>query len=157
MSSLSVAGLSTLLLYSSSVFIGIKFIGAAYLIYLGIKLWRFGFSGKQQITAVGSKNKPVSSASLYVQGLFVSLSNPKAIAFTTALFPQFIDTSQPLMGQFSILVTTFMFMSFSCLLIYGFAARNVSKTKTAEKSPNLLSKVFGSAFIMSGLCVNQNE
>ncbi len=151
MSALSVAGLSTILLYSTTIFIAIKFAGATYLIYLGIKLWRFGFSNKSDASTELTNNKAISTAGLYIQGLFVALSNPKAIAFTMALFPQFINTSLPLAMQFSILVSTFMFLSFSCLFIYGFAARNLVKSKTATKASDFLGKAFGSAFIASGL------
>jgi len=151
MSALSVAGLSSILLYSTTVFIAIKFVGAAYLIYLGIRLWRFGFSNKSDVNTELSNYKAISSTSLYVQGLFVALSNPKAIVFTTALFPQFIDASLPLTIQFSILVSTFMLLSFSCLLMYGFTARNLNKSKIAKKASNFLGKAFGTAFIASGL------
>ncbi|MGH1487288.1 MAG: LysE family translocator, partial [Cellvibrionaceae bacterium] len=85
MSALSVAGLSTILLYSTTIFIAIKFVGAAYLIYLGIKLWRFGFASKSEANTELTNNKAISITTLYVQGLFIALSNPKAITFTMAL------------------------------------------------------------------------
>lgn len=152
MSVLSIIGLSTMLLYSNTIFIAVKFAGGAYLIYLGVKLWRFGFSGKiNKNSKPTERDKIPSVTSLYVQGLFVALSNPKAIAFTTALFPQFIEPSLPLAPQFSVLVATFMFLSFSCLLAYGFTAVNLSNKETVTKVSGFCSKAFGSAFIASGL------
>lgn len=152
MSTLSVLGLSTVLLHSTTVFVTIKFIGAAYLIYLGIKLWRNGFrGGNQEGNALAKNGKIPSSGNLYFQGLFVALSNPKAIAFTTALFPQFIEPAQPLLPQFSILIATFMTFSATCLLAYGYAAGNVKNRQTTTRVSNYLSKAFGSAFVASGL------
>jgi len=153
MSTLSVAGLSTILLYSTTAFIFIKFAGAIYLIYLGVKLWRFGFLGGKSKNQNRLKEKSATALSLYMQGILVSLSNPKALAFTTALFPQFIDASLPLSTQFTILITTFMLLSFSCLFTYGFATTKMSKTKVTERTSNIFSKVFGSAFIASGLAL----
>jgi len=152
MSALSVLGLSTVILMSSAVFISVKLIGAAYLIYLGFRLWRFGF-GTTNVEGlkVDNQRKSQSFIKLYTQGLFVALSNPKAIAFTTALFPQFINPDAPLAPQFLILVVTIMFLSFICLLSYGYLAVSM-KSRSAESSVSqYLSKAFGSAFIASGI------
>ncbi len=147
MSSASVLGLSSLLLYSNTAFAVIKFIGAAYLIYLGIRLWRngLGFSG---ITATAT---PPRRRSLFSQGLFVALSNPKAIAFTTALFPQFISVSDPLTTQFTILVVTFMAFSAACLFAYALLAHKVRHRSTRLTSDRLAGRLFGSAFIGAGV------
>ena len=151
MSALSVLGLSTVLLYSSTIFMVIKFAGAAYLIYLGIRLWRFGFSPANQDVVDPEKiRKTQSSTSLYLQGLFVALTNPKAIAFTTALFPQFIDPAQALTMQFSILVATFMSLSFICLLGYCHVAVNMKNSASVSGVSRYMGKAFGSAFIVSG-------
>lgn len=152
MSALSVLGLSTVILYSTPVFMTLKFIGAAYLIYLGVKLWRQGF-GRPPSAAAGvppDLPKPRYSR-LYSHGLFVALSNPKAIAFTTALFPQFVDHTQPVLPQFTILVTTFMLLSFSCLFGYAFLAENAKRGAGTQYLSRALSRVFGSAFIVSGV------
>ncbi len=154
MSTLSLLGLSTIILYSTTVFIILKFAGSAYLIYLGVKLWRHGFGSKVNKNENAVKSRKIPSAiTLYFQGLFVALSNPKAIAFTTALFPQFIDPAQILLPQFSILIVTFVFLSFSCLLAYSYAAENVQNRPSISKASDYLSKVFGSAFIVSGLAL----
>ncbi|MCP4996005.1 MAG: LysE family translocator [Gammaproteobacteria bacterium] len=154
MSALSVLGLSTIILYSTTVFIIVKFAGAAYLIYLGIKLWRNGFGSYNDNENKLDKNrKPPSVISLYLQGLFVALSNPKAIAFTTALFPQFIDHTQPLFSQFTILVVTFMSLSFGCLLAYSYAAENMKSRPSISKLSGYMGKAFGSAFVASGVAL----
>ncbi|RLA44398.1 MAG: LysE family translocator [Gammaproteobacteria bacterium] len=154
MSALSVLGLSTVILYSTTVFVTVKFVGAAYLIYFGIKLWHHGFSGsKNQSHNTEISRKPPPAINLYMQGLFVAFSNPKAIAFTTALFPQFIDPAQPLISQFSILVATFMSLSFVCLFAYSYAAENMKRRPSVSIASAYLSKVFGLAFVASGVAL----
>jgi threonine/homoserine/homoserine lactone efflux protein len=81
----------------------------------------------------------------------VALSNPKAIAFTTALFPQFILPNQPIVMQFTILIVTFMFLSFVCLLAYALMAAETKNRTSHIKLPGIMSKIFGGAFVGSGL------
>ena len=147
MSSFSVLGLSTVVLNSGAAFSVIKFLGAIYLIYMGISLWMRGIS-----LAPNNKGDDFKSSAvkLYSQGLLVAITNPKAIVFTTALFPQFISTSKPLAMQFSILVFSFMSLSFIFLSLYScFAQRVKSKTVTFG-SGSILGKLFGACFVSAG-------
>lgn len=154
MSLLAVLGLSTVILYSAPAFLTVKIIGALYLLYLGVKLWRSGLTfTNPQFSGTVKKEQPPKNYRLFLQGLFIALSNPKAIAFTTALFPQFIESSQPLAHQFLILVSIFMLLSFTCLLGYSVLA-----TKTIHHTSNglarkLTGKIFGSIFIGSGVAL----
>jgi len=152
MSLLSVMGLSAIILHSAPIFFLVKVFGAGYLIFLGVKLWRHGFGQKaiQSGGGHGEQSRP-KIMKLYVNGLFVALSNPKAIAFTTALFPQFIHPEYPMAQQFFILITTFMFLSFVCLLAYAVMAVETKNRSTRIKLPGVMSKVFGGAFIGSGV------
>jgi len=147
MSLMSVLGLSTLLLYSTIGFTLIKLAGAAYLIYLGIKLWRA--SGVQVNHPVGTRSS-APWLTLYRQGIMIALTNPKAIVFTTALFPQFIVTTAPLALQFTLLVTTFMALSFLCLMTYSVMAAH-TKMRTKTLSRQWPSKCLGGALISAGI------
>ena len=156
MSLLAVLGLSTVIVYSAPVFFAFKIIGALYLIHLGIRLWRNGFTGRKALCSrVGNHVMVPHNVKLYMQGVFISLSNPKAIAFTTALFPQFIQPELPLAPQFFLLVFTFMFLSFSCLLGYAILASKARKRIQERKffSRSLFGKAFGSVFIGSGVAL----
>ena len=152
MSLLSVMGLSAIILHSAPIFFAVKMVGAIYLVYLGLKLWRKGF-GLDELRGdinAGALVRP-SVYKLYLNGLLVALSNPKAIAFTPALSPQFIAPGQPMVMQFSILIITFMFLSFACLFGYAVVAAE-TKTRTSHvRLPGVMSKVFGGAFIGSGM------
>lgn len=150
MSLASVLGISTIILYSSAFFSAVKFAGAVYLIYLGIKVWRGGIVSRE-VSTVG--HRQVGGLNRFGQGLAVALTNPKAIAFTTALFPQFIVQSAPLAGQFTILVLTFMSLSFICLLIYAVASHKAKEQSVSMISGKGLGRVFGCAFIGAGLAL----
>lgn len=156
MSLMAVLGLSTLILCSAPIFFTLKIIGALYLIYLGVKMWRNGITGTHR--SASHARFPTAAPSnfkFYMQGVFLSLSNPKAIAFTTALFPQFIQPELSLAPQFTILVSTFMFLSFTCLLGYSILARK-AKTQLENRnnySQTVAGKVFGTIFIGSGLAL----
>ncbi|MCB1756867.1 MAG: LysE family translocator [Gammaproteobacteria bacterium] len=147
MSALSVAGLSAIILNSILIFTVVKLIGAAYLIYLGIRIWRKGFI--QVSTDQDRAVMPKHRGKLYLQGLTVALSNPKAIAFTTALFPQFVSHERDLFTQFGLLVATTMFLSFVCLIAYAYLAER-TKARLFSGAPVYLNKLLGAGFIAAG-------
>jgi homoserine/homoserine lactone efflux protein len=155
LSLLAVLGLSTVILYSAPIFIALKLVGACYLVFLGVKLWRNGFLIASN-TVMSDHKLAQSSATpklyrLYTQGILIALSNPKAIGFTTALFPQFINTNLPLAPQFLILILIFMSLSFSCLLGYGLLAVRARQRTQSSSMQRIVGKLFGTAFIGSGI------
>ena len=147
MSGFSVLGLSAVVLHSAVAFIFVKVLGAMYLIYIGIKLWR---NGVETIDVGETKSAKNSVFSLYTQGVIVALTNPKAIVFTTALFPQFIDVSDTLLPQFLILVFSFMSLSFICLCTYSLMVQRTKAKVKSAASGKRLGKVLGSTFIGAG-------
>ena len=151
LSLLSVMGLGALLLYSAIAFIVIKTVGAIYLIYLGVRLWRKGFSSISKKNSISRHKKPARYLKMYAQGVMVALSNPKAIAFTTALFPQFINRELPLIPQFSLLVVTFMSYSFICLFVYSFCSARTRVGLGNSRLGKIISRFFASLFIGSGI------
>lgn len=152
MSLLSVLGLSAIILHSAPIFLTVKLLGACYLIFLGVKIWRKGLG----LNAVPTAEKSIvprrpNLMKLYANGLLVALTNPKAIAFTTALFPQFIQADRPMLPQFSILIMTFMFLSFVCLLGFAMMAERAKMGSARIRMSGFAGKAFGGAFIGSGL------
>ncbi len=150
MSLLSVMGLSTIILYSTTGFFIVKMVGATYLIYVGIKLWRNGLGFNSVHSDIQQPKKQIGLKNLYFQGVLVALTNPKAIAFTTALFPQFIQANEPIIYQFGLLVATFMSCSFFCLSSYAMLAVKASNKLRPMKQQEI-GKVFGSTFIGAGV------
>ena len=147
MSTFSVLGLSAVVLHSTVAFTVIKLLGAAYLAYLGFKLW---VNGVGTIEVGSTRKSKGSSLSLYTQGVLVALTNPKAVVFTTALFPQFIVAADPLMFQFSILVLSFMLLSFICLSLYALIAQRAKARTINTQVQKLFGKIFGAIFIGAG-------
>lgn len=147
LSTCSVLGLSTLIAYSSLAFTLVKMSGAAYLVYLGINLWRKGLSiSLDNVQAIQHGHW----LRLYTQGLLVAITNPKALVFTMALFPQFIVVSEPLLSQFVVMVVTLMFFSFSCLCLYSFFANSMKGRCRHWLSGRWPGKLFGSTFMGAG-------
>lgn len=151
MSLLSVLGLSALIRYSETGFVLLKTIGVFFLIYLGLRL----ITSKAIPASLPAISKSSLSGrkkvQLYLQGLLVALSNPKAIGFTTALFPQFIDNQQPLTGQFTILVITFMAFSFFCLLTYALLSELGTRSFFNQHCQRTARQILGFLLIASGV------
>ena len=147
---LAVAGLGTILKTSELIFNMIKYAGAAYLIYLGLKMIfqkSLDFDAlKNQLTSTN-----MSSQKLFFQALGVAMSNPKAIVFLTALFPQFVNVNNALIPQFSMLIATLMIFSFSFLMFYALLA-HTAKTWLAKPSKmKAVNRISGSIFIGFGI------
>jgi len=117
---ISASGIGGVILASQTTFTVIKYIGVLYLVYIGIAIWRN--KGAWAIV-VDNKNVP-SGISLYRKSLILGLSNPKALVFFTALFPQFIDPQAPLLSQFLILTGTSLANAFLFTFAYALAGYN---------------------------------
>lgn len=119
---LSMLGFSALLAASAEAFTAMKWIGAAYLVYLGIKLWR---APPMDITPVSSGKSSAREAIL--QTFMVTLLNPKGILFFAAFLPQFIDPTKPLLPQVVVLTLTLNLLAAGiqgCWIVMMGRARN---------------------------------
>jgi threonine/homoserine/homoserine lactone efflux protein len=110
---LSALGLGALLAASELAFTAVKVIGAIYLIWLGIKTFCSNAEAIKIKRTTTDTNRRLRS--YYARGFLVGSSNPKAILFFTAFFPQFLDPIQPLVPQYSILALTFVTCELSVL------------------------------------------
>lgn len=115
-------GLAALIMASPHAVTVIKWAGVAYLLWLGLRMWRQG----KNATA-GASAPTASFKTLWLQGFLTSASNPKAIVFFTALFPQFIDMSAPFAMQFFILSVTYIIVDGCFLCGFGISADWVAK------------------------------
>ncbi len=147
---IAVAGLGTILKTSEIIFSSIKYAGAAYLIYLGLKLV---FQKSLNLTTMQNQliSTDVSSQKIFFQAFCVALSNPKAIVFLTALFPQFVNINEALIPQFSILIATLMIFSFSFLMFYALLAHQVKIFLNKPNRIKAFNRTSGSIFICFGV------
>ncbi|MCW8903006.1 LysE family translocator [Sedimenticola sp.] len=123
LAALSSIGLGALIHASETLFQLVKWIGGLYLIYLGIRLWRSGL-GRLPVEGVCVASR--SPVRLFFQAFMVAVSNPKAIAFCTALFPQFVEPTTAMLPQFTLLAGTFGLLSFTFLCGYALMASRSS-------------------------------
>ena len=145
---LSAAGLGTLLLASAQLFQIIKWVGAGYLIFLGIKMLLSKAELTQQIE--GARSQQVSRK-LFSQGLITQLANPKAIIFFTALLPEFITTNENVLLQFFILGVTSIVCEFPVLVAYGWIAERGRRLMPKGRLAALPDRVAGMFLIGTGI------
>ncbi|MNO52924.1 Homoserine/homoserine lactone efflux protein [compost metagenome] len=105
---LAMFGLSALLQTSASVLSVLKWVGGAYLIWLGIQLWR---SPAMHLELSG-RTAQMSNTGLFRQGLLSAMANPKVLLFYGAFLPQFIDPQRGLLLQFVLMAATFASVEF---------------------------------------------
>ncbi len=145
----AVLGLGVILQTSTLLFLIIKVIGAAYLIYLGVRQWRSTtnlFDSKNRQEKLVRSNK-----SFFLEGLLIAVTNPKAILFFTALFPQFININAAVLPQFLLMTLTFMMLSFLALISYGKLANQAKFWFSTNKRVKWFNRTMGSLFVMIGL------
>jgi threonine/homoserine/homoserine lactone efflux protein len=147
MMSLSAAGLGALLQAFPSVFDALRWSGAAYLAYLGIKSWRTPVREDAAPAEAEPAGKPSNTGYLYRQGLFVAASNPKAILFAAAFFPQFIQPELPQMPQFGILLATFAVIEVSWYLVYACSGRQLAAYLRRAPVLRVFNRVTGGVFV----------
>jgi len=151
---LSSLGLGALLAASEAAFTVFKVVGAAYLIYLGVLTFRSPANTFDVVADQGSTDSANglggSAAKLYVQGLLVGASNPKALLFFSAFFPQFLDPSAPFMPQFVTLAGTFVACEFGVLSLASlFTARLAPWLRVAGRA-RWFNRISGGLFTGMG-------
>ncbi len=148
----SIAGLGAVLLTSETVFTAIKWAGAAYLIYIGISLFRapeMNFN-----TSEDNKQRQEKSAwKMFLQAAIVTAGNPKAIVFFTAIFPQFIQTGQNYFIQFGILLSLLSLIAFVCFMLYAICGQRLLFLFNKNKVRKYFNKVTGGTFIGAGIAL----
>ena len=153
-SSIAILGLGAVLQTSTTLFLVLKTVGAAYLIYLGIKQWH----SKVQLFSQSESSATTchkSDRDAFIQGFLVAATNPKAILFFTALLPQFVNLNSPVLPQFAILIATFAFLSACALIAYGVIAHRAKKWLSTKKRVRWFNRVFGGLFITLGIGLSQ--
>ncbi|MDR5777831.1 LysE family translocator [Caballeronia sp. LZ065] len=153
MLSVSAAGLGVFLDAWPRLFDTLRMLGAAYLVWLGVKSWRAKASAIEIPDESNSPGQSVRSPRhlvLFRNGFLVAGSNPKAILFAAALLPQFIDASGPVLPQFAVLVSTFAVIEVSWYVVYaGLGARIGDRLKSASVA-QAFNRLTGGVFVGFG-------
>ena len=142
---ISATSLGVVLAASALAFTTIKVIGAVYLVYLGIRLWRapaFQF-GEQSPHEAGVGKR-------FVEGLSLQMTNPKVIFFFLSVFPQFIDHSGDYSTQFTVQVLTYSSLVVVIHCLYALSAQRVKRWLTSDKGGRIINRVGGVTFVCFG-------
>ncbi|WP_136255060.1 LysE family translocator [Onishia niordana] len=142
------AGVATLMLAQPLLFSAFKWLGGAYLAYLGIMMWRE--RGRMAIPELSGKQTPVGRRALVVQGFVTAVANPKGWAFFVALLPPFLDASRPLAVQLMVLVGMILTIEFICLMLYAVGGRGAGRLLGNAGRVRLLNRLAGTLMIGVG-------
>jgi len=145
--SASLAGLGALVLASATAFTALKWLGAAYLVWLGVKLLR-----SRPAQGLGADLvEGLPARGVFWHAAAVTALNPKSIAFFIAFVPQFLQPAAPLAPQFAVLVATFVGLAAMNALAYALAA---DRLRARLRRPGVLvwlNRIGGTALIGMGL------
>jgi threonine/homoserine/homoserine lactone efflux protein len=147
---LSATGLGAVLLASYELFSAIRWLGAAYLVWLGVT----AFFGTSTVIAVGPvTGAPTSRARTFLNGLVLQVANPKALVFFVALLPPFIDPRGSVLVQVAILGATSVVIEFFVLLAYGALSGRLTSVAARPRFQRLANRVAGTMLIAAGVSV----
>ncbi|WJM51336.1 LysE family transporter [Pseudomonas asiatica] len=144
---LAMFGLSALLQASASVLSVLKWVGGAYLVWLGIQLWRSP-GLHLELTAQCAR---LGNAGLFRQGLLSAMANPKVLLFYGAFLPQFIDPQRGLLLQFVVMAATFASVEF--LVEYLLARLAFRIRPWLAKGGKGFNRCCGSLFALIGVAL----
>ncbi|TPW26937.1 LysE family translocator [Pararhizobium mangrovi] len=146
--SASLAGLGAIVLASATLFTVLKWIGAAYLFVLGIRLFR---SRPETAIHTGDEAGSVSASRVFVHAAMVTAFNPKSIAFFVAFVPQFVAVDRPLFPQFAVLVASFVSLASVNTLAYALLADGLRRRFARPGFLTWSSRLGGGALMGMGL------
>lgn len=143
---LSMLGVGAMLAASATVFTVLKWIGAAYLVWLGIKLWRAGGS-----LAAEPRSTGVSAARMLGHAWLVTALNPKGITFFVAFLPQFLNPHADFLTQMIVLEATFLTLAFANALGYAIVAARARGFIRSARAIRAINRIGGSCLIGAGV------
>jgi len=143
-------GVGALLLASATAFTVIKALGAAYLVWLGVKQWRALVSTASETTAADEPAR-LSAGQRFVRGLLTNATNPKGIVFMVAVLPQFISPRRPLWLQLAILLVTTLCVDVTVMHGYALLAASLRRWLAPPRAQRIRNRVTGSILMAMGI------
>jgi threonine/homoserine/homoserine lactone efflux protein len=142
----SMLGLGALLAASAALFTVLKWVGAAYLVYLGVRLWRAPV-GDDAVEVVAPVERP---GRIFLHAYAVTALNPKSIVFFIAFLPQFLDSAAPVLRQLVIFEASFLVLATVNALGYALLASAARRTIRKPRVQRAVNRVGGSLLIGAG-------
>jgi len=143
----AVIGVASVMLKYPDVFAVLKYIGGAYLCYLGYQMWLS--KGKMAIDTEAQSD--VSRATLFSQGLITAISNPKGWSFMIALLPPFINTELAMVPQMSVILAIIVISEFICMMIYATGGKTLRLFLSRGDNVKLMNRISGTLLIGVGI------
>ncbi|MBM3555867.1 MAG: LysE family translocator [Alphaproteobacteria bacterium] len=143
----SMLGMGALLAASAEIFTLLKWAGAAYLVWLGIGLWRAPVAA----LAATEEIKETSGWPAFLHAYAVTALNPKGLVFFVAFVPQFMDPARPLLPQIIVAEATFLVLAALNAASYGWLAASARRAIAAPAARRLLNRAGGTLLIGAGL------
>ena len=143
---LSLVGVGALLAASASVFTMLKWIGAAYLVWLGLKLWRAGGALEAK-----PKTSAASAAKMLGHAWLVTALNPKGLTFFVAFLPQFLSAEADFLTQMAVMEATFLTLAFANALGYAAVAARAGAFVKSPRAIRAVNRIGGSCLIGAGV------
>lgn len=143
-------GLGALLNTSAHAFNALKWLGAAYLAYLGVQQWR---GPAKPLTTDSERREAIDARTLFARGWAVNASNPKGIVFMMAVMPQFIDSHAPLLPQYLAIGATSGVTELVVMALYAALAARVLGFFRSARQQRLLNRIFGGLFIAAAVAL----
>ncbi|PML15318.1 threonine transporter RhtB [Vibrio breoganii] len=145
----AVLGIAAVMIQMPMLFIGFKTVGALYLSYLGIQMWRS--KGKMAITDENLESSNASNYGLVAQGFITAIANPKGWAFMISLLPPFISANHAVAPQLLILVSIIMLSEFLCMSIYASGGKGLRVLLSNSSNVKLMNRIAGTLMIGVGV------
>ncbi|MBY7859541.1 homoserine/homoserine lactone efflux protein [Vibrio fluvialis] len=139
------AGIGALVAQSVLAFTIIKWVGAVYLVWLGIQKWR-----DRSSLVADAATQTLSAGTLLRKAVLINLTNPKSIVFLVALFPQFLDPARDQMTQLLVLGITTVTIDSFVMLGYTSLASQMGRFIRSDRIMRKINRVFGSMFMGCG-------
>lgn len=140
-------GLGAVVAASESAFLVIKWLGVAYLVWLGIAQWR---APPTPMVALADEGVRVSRRSMVLRGWMINSVNPKGTVFLLAVVPQFLNLAQPLAQQYLVIAATLSATDLVVMAGYTLLAARVLGALKSTTHIRLLNRTFGSLFVLAG-------
>ncbi len=140
-------GLGALIAASSFGFALVKWLGVAYLVWLGIKQWR---APAVPMVSESAEASAVSPRALILRGWMINAANPKGTVFLLAVVPQFLDLSRALAPQYGVIAATLAFTDLIVMAGYTALAARLLRLLKSPRQIRTLNRTFGSLFVAAG-------
>jgi threonine/homoserine/homoserine lactone efflux protein len=142
----SVLGVGAALQLYPSLYRVLCIVGALYLIFIGVQSWRTPVS-----VGDGEATHEASGKALFRKGFLVAMSNPKALLFAAAFFPQFINPELPQIPQMAVMLVTFTVLEFACYAAYAAGGEKLAAIMRRAEVRRRVQRATGSLFMLFGV------